>query len=84
MIAAAITRKPNLQVTTSYERRAGGLEGWDGCCAFARIGAQRDRSLHVRPAALHAGAVDGAAGRRRAAARLHREVFGPEALEHIL
>ena len=83
-VNAAMARMPNLQVQTFYEQGAGALEGW---MDIARLPAWPRAETEVYmcgplpfmqaqwKALLAAGVPP---------ARLHREVFGPEALDHIL
>lgn len=83
-IKAAIARMPHLQVTTFYEHGAGGLEGRMDIArlpAWERTGTEVYMCgplpfMQAQWKALLAAGVP--------PARLHREVFGPEALEHIL
>ncbi len=83
-LAAAMAVMPNLQVVTFYETGDGALPGW---MELARLPSwPRTETdvymcgplpfMQVQWQALVAAGVP--------AARLHREVFGPEALDHIL
>lgn len=86
-VAAARARMPNLQVVTFYEEVGSDADALAGWMELARLPSWPPTETDVymcgplpfmqaQWAALVAAGVP--------AARLHREVFGPEALEHIL
>jgi nitric oxide dioxygenase len=86
-IAAARARMPNLQVVTFYENTDGAADALEGRMAVSRLPSWPRSETNVYmcgPLAFMQAQWHDLAAAGVPAARLHREVFGPEALDHLL
>lgn len=86
-IAAARARMPNLQVVTFYEDTDGAAGALEGRMAVSRLPSWPRTETNVYlcgPLGFMQAQWQGLVAAGVPAARLHREVFGPEALDHLL
>ena len=83
-LAAASARMPNLQVVTFYEEGGGALEGRMDLARLPSWPRTETNVYLCGPLPFMQAQWQALVAAGVPAARLHREVFGPEALDHIL